>query len=109
VRRLPSDTAAVLSFSVQDSGAPLDLHSFPTRRSSDLGIWWFTLRNRWDPGARYMPAAQPALRRQTSKVGAGCGNAARPVLCGGCSVMGITTRSMGLLTSGEFVYMINAD
>jgi hypothetical protein len=20
------------------------------------GIWWFTLRNRWDPGARYMPA-----------------------------------------------------
>ena len=55
------------------------------------GIWWFTLRNRWDPGARYMPAAQPALRRQTSKVGAGCGNAARPVLCGGCPVMGIPT------------------
>ena len=58
------------------------------------GIWWFTLRNRWDPGARYMPAAQPALRRQTSKVGAGCGNAARPVLCGGCSVMGIPTASI---------------
>src|SRR6516164_2683309 len=31
------------------------------------------------------------LRRQTSKVGAGCGNAARPVLCGGCPVMGIPT------------------
>src|SRR3974377_1460 len=32
-----------------------------------------------------------ALCRQTSKVGAGCGNAARPVLCGGCPVMGIPT------------------
>src|SRR5580704_15955188 len=37
------------------------------------------------------PLAQPVLRRQTSKVGAGCGNAARPVLCGGCSVTGIPT------------------
>src|ERR1700694_2677375 len=37
------------------------------------------------------PLAKPALRRQTSKVGAGCGNAARPVLCGGCPVMGIPT------------------
>ena len=25
------------------------------------GIWWFTLRNRWDPGARYMPAEREAL------------------------------------------------
>jgi hypothetical protein len=25
------------------------------------------------------------------RLGAGCGNAARPVLCGGCSVMGIPT------------------
>jgi hypothetical protein len=25
------------------------------------GIWWFTLRNRWDPGARYMPAERAAL------------------------------------------------
>ncbi len=25
------------------------------------GIWWFTLRNRWDPGARYMPAERQAL------------------------------------------------
>src|SRR5690348_3292856 len=37
------------------------------------------------------PVAKPAFRRQTSKVGAGCGNAARPVLCGGCPVMGIPT------------------
>jgi hypothetical protein len=37
------------------------------------------------------PVAQPALRRQTSKVGAGCGNAARPVRCGGCPVMAIPT------------------
>jgi hypothetical protein len=26
------------------------------------GIWWFTLRNRWDPGARYMPAEREVLR-----------------------------------------------
>ncbi len=25
------------------------------------GIWWFTLRNRWDPGARYMPAEWEVL------------------------------------------------
>jgi hypothetical protein len=37
----------------------------------------------------------PALRRQTSKVGAGCGNAARPVLCGGCPVMDIPTAIRG--------------
>ena len=26
------------------------------------GIWWFTLRNRWDPGARYMPAERELLK-----------------------------------------------
>jgi group II intron reverse transcriptase/maturase len=36
------------------------------------------------------PMAQPTLCRQTSKVGAGCGNAARPVLWGG-PVMAIPT------------------
>ena len=25
------------------------------------GIWWFTLRNRWDPGARHMPAEREVL------------------------------------------------
>ncbi len=25
------------------------------------GIWWFTLRNRWDSGARYMPAEREVL------------------------------------------------
>ncbi len=25
------------------------------------GIWWFTLRNRWDPGARYMPDEREVL------------------------------------------------
>jgi hypothetical protein len=50
------------------------------------------------------PVAQPALRRQTSKVGAGCGNAARPVLCGGCPVMGIPTAiGVGILHQGTFV------
>jgi hypothetical protein len=32
-----------------------------------------------------------AIRRQISKVGAGCGNAARPDLCGGRSVRGVPT------------------
>jgi hypothetical protein len=26
------------------------------------GIWWFTRRNHWDPGARYMPAEREVLR-----------------------------------------------
>lgn len=26
------------------------------------GIWWFTLRNAWDPGAKYMPASRVELR-----------------------------------------------
>jgi hypothetical protein len=30
--------------------------------AADEGIAWFTLRNTWDPGARYMPAAREQLR-----------------------------------------------
>ena len=30
--------------------------------AADEGISWFTLRNAWDPGARYMPAARDELR-----------------------------------------------
>jgi hypothetical protein len=30
--------------------------------AADAGISWFTLRNTWDPGARYMPAAREQLR-----------------------------------------------
>src|SRR5271157_751607 len=40
--------------------------------------------------------ASNTLRRQTSKVGAGCLNRARPVLCGGRSVMGVPTAIMKL-------------
>lgn len=31
------------------------------------GVSWFTLRNTWDPGARYMPAARDQLRAARSK------------------------------------------
>ena len=31
------------------------------------GISWFTLRNTWDPGARYMPAQRQALREARAK------------------------------------------
>jgi hypothetical protein len=30
--------------------------------AADEGVSWFTLRNTWDPGARYMPAARSELR-----------------------------------------------
>ncbi len=30
--------------------------------AADEGISWFTLRNAWDPGARYMPGAREQLR-----------------------------------------------
>jgi len=31
------------------------------------GVSWFTLRNTWDPGARYMPAARDQLRTARAK------------------------------------------
>src|SRR5438445_10570460 len=39
----------------------------------------------------YSSLARTALRRHQPEVGAGCPNGARPVLCGGCAVMGIPT------------------
>lgn len=30
--------------------------------AAEQGVSWFTLRNTWDPGAKYMPAARPELR-----------------------------------------------
>jgi hypothetical protein len=35
--------------------------------TADEGIAWFTLRNTWDPGARYMPAARQQLREARAK------------------------------------------
>ncbi len=35
--------------------------------AADEGISWFTLRNTWDPGARYMPAERQALREARAK------------------------------------------
>ncbi|HUB45236.1 MAG TPA: hypothetical protein VMB73_09645 [Acetobacteraceae bacterium] len=30
--------------------------------AAEEGVSWFTLRNTWDPGAKYMPGARPELR-----------------------------------------------
>jgi hypothetical protein len=35
--------------------------------ASEDGIWWFTLRNSWDPGAKYMPAERAELRAARSR------------------------------------------
>jgi hypothetical protein len=35
--------------------------------AADDGVAWFTLRNAWDPGARYMPAARQQLRDARAK------------------------------------------
>ncbi len=35
--------------------------------ASDKGLDWFTLRNGWDPGARYMPAERLGLREGRAK------------------------------------------
>jgi hypothetical protein len=35
--------------------------------AADEGVSWFTLRNAWDPGARYMPAARQQLREARAK------------------------------------------
>src|SRR6201994_1706941 len=35
--------------------------------AADEGISWFTLRNAWDPGARYMPASRRQLREARAR------------------------------------------
>jgi hypothetical protein len=35
--------------------------------AADEGVSWFTLRNAWDPGARYMPAQRQQLREARAK------------------------------------------
>jgi hypothetical protein len=35
--------------------------------AADEGIAWFTLRNAWDPGARYMPAERQQLREARAR------------------------------------------
>ena len=35
--------------------------------AADEGVSWFTLRNAWDPGARYMPAARQQLREARAR------------------------------------------
>ena len=35
--------------------------------AADEGVSWFTLRNAWDPGARYMPEARQQLRAARAK------------------------------------------
>src|SRR3954465_7969791 len=35
--------------------------------AADEGVSWFTLRNAWDPGARYMPAQRRQLREARAK------------------------------------------
>ncbi len=36
--------------------------------ANDHGVSWFTLRNTWDPGARYMPANRQVLREARAKI-----------------------------------------
>ena len=59
--------------------------------SHDLGRHGPTGRPLAPQTAHPSPLAQPALRRQTPKVGAVCGKAARTDLCGGRPVMGVPT------------------
>ena len=36
--------------------------------ANEEGVSWFTLRNSWDPGARYMPANRETLRAARAKI-----------------------------------------
>ena len=36
--------------------------------AAEEGVSWFTLRNSWDPGARYMPANRETLRAARAKI-----------------------------------------
>ena len=64
------------------------------RRSQRDCTTWAKMRgiiDRWLPATHPPSVASNTFRRQTSKVGAGCLNRARPVLCGGRSVMSVPT------------------
>jgi RNA-directed DNA polymerase len=60
---------------------------------------WMRARSLAPQTAHPAPLAGPTLRRQIPEVGAGCGKSARPVLCGGCPVMGIPTAISPALAS----------
>jgi hypothetical protein len=59
--------------------------------SDDVGAGNEARRRLAPAPAHPPPLAKPALRRQAPEVGAGCGNAARPDLCGGRSAMSVPT------------------
>ena len=72
---------------------PLAAHASATqpKGSDDVGADHEARRRLAPAPAHPPPLAEPALCRQAPEVGAGCGNAARPDLCGGRSAMGVPT------------------
>jgi hypothetical protein len=61
--------------------------------ASDEGVSWFTLRNVWDPGARYMPAERRQLREARARY------QHREATCG--PLPPLTERELAILTAPE--------
>ena len=71
---------------------PLAAHAAGAARRTDVVAADDRAADRWLPETAYHASvAERTLRRQTPKVGAGCGNTARPDLCGGRAVMRVPT------------------
>ncbi len=62
------------------------------------GISWFTLRNAWDPGARYMPAERQQLREARARF------QHREATCGPLSPL--TDAELAALTNGDHTAVI---
>ncbi|MEA2745159.1 MAG: hypothetical protein QOG25_3530 [Acetobacteraceae bacterium] len=71
--------------------------------AADEGVSWFTLRNAWDPGARYMPAQRQQLREARARF------QHREATCG--PLPPLTDRELAALTapSGTAVIAETAD
>ena len=81
---------------------PLAAHASATqpKGSDDVGGGDEARRRLAPATARPPPLAEPALCRQAPEVGAGCGNAARPDLCGGRPAMSVPTAITKYIASG---------
>lgn len=71
--------------------------------AADEGVSWFTLRNAWDPGARYMPEHRRQLREARAKF------QHREATCGPLPTLSDRALSAVTATTGEAVIAETAD
>lgn len=71
--------------------------------AAEEGVSWFTLRNSWDPGARYMPAHRQTLRDARAKI------AHREATCGPMPPLSVAALAALTCVSSEAVIQETKD